>query len=306
MQESDYDALLHLIYEAPLDPAAWPGVMAKLGKLFRTSVGGAIFVDDVQEGVRILGTPDREVSIADYTENWSSSTLPNAAASALRLGGEKPPPDIIRASRSLKEGQLCTDAMFVSREALTRSAFYNEHLAKFDFYHALGAKIWERPFGSGLLSLSRAKSQGPFAADDLDALKLLVPHLQRAFTMSQRLAWAQVGGASGEARLDRAHCATFLLDQSGRCIYLNAAARALLGGTDALKLVQGELQARNSGTNGLLAQSVALAIRGDGGAQRVGSAVPVRRTSGLQPLALLVAPVGLEQHWFVRNARARS
>ncbi len=188
--------------------------------------------------------------------------------------------------------------MFISNEALARTTFYNEHLAKFDFHHALGVKLWETPQSNGVLSLSRAAQQGPFQPEELRLLNLFRPHLLRAFTISQGLALAEGAPALDRARLELSGRATFLLNRIGRCVHANVAAEQLVRRGNCIKLIHGELQATDPATNAILAKSIDRAVTQDKNGHRVSGAVSIPCPASLAAPLLLVSPITLEHGRF--------
>ena len=116
------------------------------------------------------------------------STALIAEGVSKNLAGESPPnPRTFRCVPGLHEG-FRTDLDDFSQEELARSPWYQEFLRPHGVFWNATATVLRGRWGEGLyISLKRPWSVGPFEQSDLAAFKRVLPDLQRAARLGQRV-----------------------------------------------------------------------------------------------------------------------
>jgi DNA-binding CsgD family transcriptional regulator/PAS domain-containing protein len=174
-----------------------------------------------------------------------------------------------------------------------------------EFYTDFGSKSSRRYMIGGLigtskvipLGLHRDAASKPFDNDNKRTLSLILPHLQRALQMRDRLAPVSDLGA---AALDTLAIAVIVVDRDMRMLYCNAEAEALLGNArSGLSLARhgpgpaasaSRLFARHPEDDSRLCRLVVAASRGG-----AGGGMPIRARTNALPgdaatLSILVCP----------------
>ena len=295
----ELSALIGAVYEAGLDPAgtAWPAVLARLAPAI--GVPHAVLVMErrrfVYAHVHPFGSgPD---DIAVYSAYYSR--LDPAIEPRLSVA----PPGAV----------LFSDALVAPRE-LRRTEFDADWLRPRDFGSGLATVLLRHGSAEAVLYAARQRRVGPFAAEDVAALGLLLPHVRAAVRASLRLAEVGAAGEAACAALDRCSQALLLVDAAAGVHLANRAAEVLLRAADGLALEpargplggaggsagRGRLRAATPAATAALRRAVADAAALAAPPRTLGeppvpprpAALALERPSGNPPLAALAMPLG--------------
>ena len=239
VDETRLSATLDSIYDAAVRPSRWAGVIEHLGTLFDSH-----FVDIFSRTDDWSDMRGRAVGLdkSDYEDQflgvWCNRNI-WTQTHPVRVSGEVLP-----------------TWQIVDRQELLRSPIYNEYLTMRDLDEGLRIALWA---GHGWIldiSLLRSASIGAFQADEVALGKYLLPHLQRAASVSQSLQ-----GALNFASFDTFGRPAFLLDRGGKVLQLNGAAEAVLARAGPLRLLHGHLTAGSEQDATGLSAAIAAASR---------------------------------------------
>ncbi|GGC11477.1 LuxR family transcriptional regulator [Oxalicibacterium flavum] len=175
-------------------------------------------------------------------------------------------------------------------DGFSRTRFYTEWLAPQGVAYAAGAIVLQEGPWLTQLILQRRRDQPPFARDEMDLLNRLVPHLQRAIQMRQRLDESRIDRQLLAAGLDALAMPVFLFNERMRVAHCNRSAERLIE-EGVLYLQDGHLQARNGALTRRLGFDVSLAVaasRRDGISHESVTRLP---REGHPPLLLLMVPL---------------
>jgi DNA-binding CsgD family transcriptional regulator len=196
-----------------------------------------------------------------------------------------------------KEGDVQVLESFVSESELERTGFYEDWMRPQGIHYGFGAFLHKSGSDELVSSLSgfREKSRGPFQKEDLDGVRLLVPHLQRALGIHARLQGAEMrAGAAAEA-LDRIIGGVILLDERRAPILTNRTADRILATNDGLVLDwDGPVASTPQQTGELRGLLSDAAKTGDGKGVRAGGVLRLARPSGRPALEVVVTPIRRE------------
>jgi DNA-binding CsgD family transcriptional regulator len=239
VDETRLAGTLDAIYDAAIRPSRWTGVIEQLGTLFNSH-----FVDIFARTDDWSDMRGRAIGLdrSDYEDQFLGFWCNRNIWSRTRP---------VRVS-----GEVLPTWQFVDREDLHRSAIYNEYLHRRGLDEGLRIALWA---GHGWIldiSLLRSASVGAFDRAEVELGKYVLPHLQRAASVSQTLQ-----GSLNFASFDTHGRPAFLLDGAGRVLQLNKAADALLGRTTVLKLRHGQLTAGSDAAATGLSAAIAAASR---------------------------------------------
>jgi DNA-binding CsgD family transcriptional regulator len=124
-----------------------------------------------------------------------------------------------------------------------KSEFYQDLLIPGGARYILGAYVIKEDGLSAYLVFNHLEGQGYFSEQQRQAAIRLIPHVQRTIRLAlqnERFRGGLIAGATG---LDALEQAVFTLDASERVIFLNSAARSLVGAGSWIKIRAGQLVA---------------------------------------------------------------
>jgi DNA-binding CsgD family transcriptional regulator/PAS domain-containing protein len=182
----------------------------------------------------------------------------------------------------------------VPPQVVQASEYYHDYGVPFGVCYVMGATAPLHTDGSGLLvvAVHRPHDVQPFTDVERQRLNVLLPHLQRAVQLRQRLGRLEAQAQTGFAALDALSLGVVVVAADSAIVFANAAAEALARGDEGLWL--GGQRRGLSAVQPLEAQALrglvyAVTHGGAGGLLRV-----TRRTQ--PPLAVLVAPLPTRLH----------
>lgn len=181
--------------------------------------------------------------------------------------------------RAFPIGEVVAHSIAVPQMDLDRNRFVTEWCAPQGIADMIGVTVAQDPTGLSSLVLTSGQRMANVREGDLDLLRLLVPHVRRAVTISKILDLKSIEAASFEAALSALPNGLFLLDADTRVIHANSAAEALLKTQDIVRLVNGRLALRGEAATRVLAAAVSRSIDATTLGQR-GLGVPVRSRQG--------------------------
>jgi DNA-binding CsgD family transcriptional regulator len=281
------------IYEAALEPAKWPQALGHLAEEFGAQSAAAFVVDvSVAEVgfIAVSGLDPR--ALDDYVAHYAQIDPWNEYL------GKRP------------SGQPIVSQAVMDDRAFERTEFYGDFLRRYGIFHAMGGFVMRSGSLAFLCGVQRSRERGAFAPADLQRMKVLFPHLERAVRMHRRL--VQAGGLKDgmTAALDRMPLAAILADRFGRAVWLNRPAEDLVRHADGLRLRDGRIEATvNNGvsaelrrlilgtaavaTSGAGAPHAHATANGDGLAQaaEAGGLLQLPRPWPLRPLTVMVTPL---------------
>lgn len=212
--------LISLLHAAAIDASKWNDFLRELSAQ-TSSVTGAV-----------LSQPPRSLEL-----------------DAVALGGLDPHPDAQRAYNirfakhdpfykaalgSAPTG-IVSDTELVPRDLLRRGAFYNEFMQPYRMEHGVMLPMMGQR-GTDLISLWRTPQQGPMAAEHLQLLTSLLPHLRFAFTVRRNLDQLNLRLDCLRSMFHAVSAPALLLDLKGRLVLMSSAAEAILRENDGISL----------------------------------------------------------------------
>lgn len=153
---------------------------------------------------------------------------------------------------------------FMPPEELRRTTFYRDFLVPVGWFDFIATVLAKSATEVSVVSFAKGADDGEPDEQDVALMRLLVPHLRRATIFHGIVDQQATRSADLAAMFDLISAPALLLDQNGRCIEANTAARQFLEGVDTLRLEHGRVRARDQQVNGALDQVLgADALRAD-------------------------------------------
>jgi DNA-binding CsgD family transcriptional regulator/PAS domain-containing protein len=218
------EALTEAIYDAALDPAHWPAVLAHLKSAFRTEAETFYVLDfhTRQVGEAHLAGVAPEW-LARFNHFYFAADNPwNVHSTSLhRLG-------MVRTNERL-------DRFTRQGGALFRSSYYNEWMRPQGFHHSIGNTLTSDRQAIANVTLLRAPDLPRFNRQEVRLFEQLSVHFVRALRVRQHLERVQTQRDGLAQALDHVDDALLLLDERGRLLHGNRAALERLARRDGLQ-----------------------------------------------------------------------
>ena len=284
------------IYEAALEPAKWPEALGRLAEEFGAQSAAAFVVDIsiAEVGFIALSGLDPR-ALDDYVAHYAQIDPWNEYLGKLPSG------------RPIVSQAVMDDGAF------ERTEFYSDFLRRYGIFHAMGGFVMRSGSLAFLCGVQRARERGAFAPADVQRMRVLFPHLERAVRVHRRLVQASGLKDGMTAALDRMPLAAILADRFGRAVWLNRPAEELVRHADGLRLRDGRVEATvGNGVSAelrrlILGAAAAVATNGAGaarpstapaangddltGAAEAGGLLQLQRLWPLRPLTVMVTPL---------------
>ncbi len=197
--------------------------------------------------------------------------------------------NVWRSVFAVPAGGIFMSSELIPREELTARPRYSEVIVAGGLDYAISGILENDPVFFSNISFM---SPEDFTSAHKRTLELLLPHLQTALRLSERIAAADAGRREALASFDRANQPVVFLDRSGYAIHCNGIAERVLKNADGLTLKFGRFLFENVTTQTEFERAVRVATAS------IGSDIPalpykirVMRRSAGSPYALAVIPV---------------
>ena len=177
-------------------------------------------------------------------------------------------------------------------ERLIHSEWYTDWLMPNRMFHCMAPVLRRDAHRTVTVPLLRPRAAGNYTSAEQQALRALVPHLENAFRLHERVVAAEACVQSSHALIDRMPSAGFVLDGAGNVEHANAAARELAAQGDGLSLTQGRLVITDPTSRAAFSRIFALATTADpDSVSKLDRAFAIPRPSTGRPLGAWVTPL---------------
>lgn len=276
MDEATYTGLLDAIYNAPTASERWPDALKRLGDVFACSYVGMIHRNlQTMEG-RAIAIGVDPAGQREFFEVWSKR-------------------DVLRQwTPAYRAGSVETDQDILPRAKLLRSDYYNGFMKPHDMHATMRLTLLVGQKYRTIISFSRPGWLGDYESADVAQCQRLMPHLQRAARVAQKLEEANLTLSAFSQVLERSATGVLLLHRSGKVLFANDAARAIAALGEAITLRRDRIQAVNGAADESLQQLIAGASGRSGRIENARSGVLRLARGGKADLAVTVAPLAAD------------
>ncbi|MEY4584845.1 MAG: hypothetical protein RJB10_1342 [Pseudomonadota bacterium] len=299
--KTDAQSIIFSLYDAVGHEKAWSNIVRMLCEHLDANIGFFVFIGQGQYEQDFYATHNfSETCAKQYAEYWWKHNI------WLSTGTEK---------GLFVKGAILIGAEHVSTAELRRTAFYRDFLVTMPAEHLMTATMLEssNAYETPPMTLNFFRPPGAtgFNPADSEALRLLYPHIQRAFTLHWEWRSMREQLVTYHASLDSMDFGVMFINPARRVQHANRTAKTL-----AADILQSGLP-----TTGAVAQCIDAAAKGEGGAAVFGKArtivltlpvsAPVRNTAGETRASVMLILVDPEKRpeaaaEFVSNAFALS
>ena len=270
--------LIGRIYDAAADPRLWPAFLNGFADTVAGTTAGIVEYDlRTLKAAKLVGIRFDP----DYARRWVEyyCTVDEWFLAWWR-----------RFNRDGAEAVAISEEL-VDLTRLKKTEFFNDYLLPQQQFHQLGGAITKEDTWCVGFTCHRTDKQGPFGTSDVEFLHALMPHLKRAVQFERRFAELDGRHRGSLDALDGLSIGIILLDDRGRILIINKAAKRTLDQNDGLAMRREGLAAGTATEH----QSLWSLIGAAGSTTKKegfspGAQIGIVRPSGKRPLSLLVMP----------------
>jgi DNA-binding CsgD family transcriptional regulator len=255
-----------MIYEAATDPSLWPTFLKSYAEAVAvdiTFLQRHHFAEHRSEMLAVCGLP---LQVEDAYHQYYSKL------NVWRDRGE----------RFYVQGRVFLDPEVYSRPLFETTEFYNDCLLPMGSTHSMTAVVERDGDQALVLTALRENPSGAWAKPDCQSAQYLLPHMERANAIQQKLGILQ----AGEILLNSIELGVVFLTAGGKAIFTNHAAETIFRSADGLMLRSGALGATEIAANASLENAVRQAV-----SLNFSNAVSVERKSMRRHYQVVVAPL---------------
>lgn len=190
-------------------------------------------------------------------------------------------------------GKAVISSEVVDDGALLRSYIYNEYLRpSVDARYMVGSLVRLQGGHHGAIGVHRPHDARDFTLEDGERLTRLLPHVQRALEVRQRVQGIEHKSSAAHFVLDQLSLGVLLISATGRLLHANAAGEEILRSGDGLQRTPDGVRACNRDDDKRLQHLVGELRQASPETRSSGGHLRIRRPSGQPAYALMLTPVG--------------
>ena len=198
-------------------------------------------------------------------------------------------------------GKIHIGEQLVPESELVRTRLYTEWLQPQNLHHRLCAVLSRDRETAVLLEVMRPRDLGHFNQNDIEACRVLVPHLQHLLRMDHRIAELETERDAALHALEYLPWGVILIDDHGNRLAANRRAQAILLAQEGLMLHGDSLRAVLAEESARLDGLLNSALKG---AEGGGGSISITRPLKAQPLSVVVIPLRSESERLADRAPA--
>jgi DNA-binding CsgD family transcriptional regulator len=268
-----FSSLIGDIYDAALEPALWPDVLAQIASF----VGGSAAAFYAKDAATKTGEVYYDCGASDphykrlYFERYIKID-PTTAGHCFAPIGEP-----------------VTTAEVLDYSEFLTSRFYREWVRPQDLVDNVSVALDESATGTALLGVFRHKRHGLADDEARRRMKLIAPHVRRAALIARTMAHKSAEAATLADTVDGLSAGVFLLDASARIVHANSAGQAMLAGGTVLRSHNGKLVATDAIAAAILSEALERSEAGNRALNVRATAVPLSARDGERYVAHVLA-----------------
>jgi DNA-binding CsgD family transcriptional regulator len=272
--QQEFSKLLGSLYDAAMEPDLWDAFLQQLAETTCAQSAGLVMLD---------------VSRNVFTMSRSWKFDPEAT----RLYQERYGSMDVWAQRGLAKRAVltCTSEALCPLSELATTEVYNDFMLRFGVEHAMFAVAENTGSRLACVSLYRNSSRPEFTTSDLATLRVLTPHVQRAFKLHFKFSDLKAQSEGLEKAIDMLPTGMIFFGAKGNVAFMNRSASLTVGERDGLLATHAGLQAERAAESSLLVKTIreACATLTGEGLSAGGTVMVSRRTR--RPLQIQISPI---------------
>jgi DNA-binding CsgD family transcriptional regulator/PAS domain-containing protein len=254
--------LIAHIYDAALDAALWPDVLARIG-VFLGGEGGGLLSKDV---VSKAGTAHYTFGVDPHYVQLYNDTHSRC--------------DPVATLPFFEAERIVSIPDLVPYEEFRRERFFQEWMRPQGLVDAANAVLEKSASSCSFITILRSEESGIVDDEMHRRMGLIVPHVRRAVLIGKAIEFKETEAAIFADMLNSLSAGLFLIAPDGRIVHANAAGHGMLDAGDILRSVHGRLATRDRQVDKVLHETFAASDNGDAGVGVKGIAVPLTAHDG--------------------------
>lgn len=276
LHNEDLSLLIGDIYDAALQPDAWPQVLAKTAK-FVGGFSAALFSKDATRKTGDVYYHDGGIT-AHFRQIYFETYIKLDPATTGHYFAEIESP--------------VSTCDFLPYDEFIETRFYKEWAQPQRIVDFVSATLEKSATSAAMFGVFRKDHDGIVDEDVRCRMRLVVPHIRRAVLIDRVLEQNNAELASFADTLDGLSAGMFLVDKSARIVHANANGHAMLTAGTTLRAVSGRLTANGSESRQALCEIFMAASEGDIPLGSKGVSVPLRSRDGERYVAHVLPLTG--------------
>jgi len=267
--------LIEHIYDAALDPSAWPVFLNKLVAALDAQ-GAAIRVYDEENTAMgyLASVGYEEKYLAQFREHYINQD------------------PFFPAMKDWRAGTLALGQDIIHYPDWMNTEFFYDYVRPQGVFHTLGGIVFREGSRAGMLVVPRNRDAGAYDERALQLVNALAPHLERSLRIQSRLIDLSANVNSVEMVLDQLAVGVVLLDELGLAWFVNQRAEGIVSTHPMLKLTAARFCTPYPTLTETLQTLVEEAVRtGKGHGLHPGGSLVLDGDEISGPLHLLIAPM---------------
>jgi DNA-binding CsgD family transcriptional regulator len=224
----DLSNLIGKIYDCVLDPSRWDDALDDIRRFFNTA-NAQLGLLDLQRGQLMLhkavGTDDywaqRQTEYATEVNDFTTGQLDSGVSI----------------------DQPLITSRILSDEYMATSPYWQNCVRPQGLVDIAQVNIMRTPTRVSVFGMARTDEVGLFSDDDVELLRLLVPHVRRAVTISNVLDARTIEKERMATTLDTLNLGVILTNEDSQVVHANSAAKEMMGDNGHLRMSGGRLRA---------------------------------------------------------------
>lgn len=214
-KEADFNRLIGQFYDGILRPDSWFSVVEEMRRIFDASVAHVMCWDVQRSMDRLAVVTDLGLSLRNDYEQHFGQIDPR-----LHYASQMP------------VGKIFACHERFSRAFVEKDEFYQDFLLPRVGRYSMGAAVLRNPEFEVQLGITRASSAGAFELEEQRLLTALLPHLEKALSLTLAVAKERTQNTLNSVAMDISHFAMWALTTDGTVLAANQRAeKALRDGT---------------------------------------------------------------------------
>ena len=190
-------------------------------------------------------------------------------------------------------GKALVGEQVVDDDAFLGSYIYNEYLKpSVDARYMVGSLVRLQGGNHGAIGVHRPHDAKDFTLKDAERLNRLLPHVQRALEVRQRVRGIELHAGAANFVLDRLSLGVFLISATGRLLHVNVAGEEILKIGDGLQRTPDGIRACYRDDDKRLQHLIGDLRQASPDVRSAGGHLRIRRPSGRPAYAVMLTPVG--------------
>lgn len=254
--------LIGHIYDAALDAALWPDVLARIGRFLGGEAGGLLSKDAVSK----VGTAHYTFGVDPHFVQLYNETHSRC--------------DPVATLPSFEAEQIVSIPQLVPYDDFRRERFFQEWMRPQGLVDAANSVLEKSTSSCSFISILRSEACGIVDDEMQRRMALIVPHVRRAVLIGKAMEFKETEAAIFADVLDSLRAGLFLIANDGRIVHANAAGRDMMDAGDILRSVRGRMVLCDRHAGRSLHETFAASEHGDAAIGVKGIALPLTAHDG--------------------------